>query len=594
MANLFTRLQGSVKAGIDAWKPSSVQFGPSEPLRPQAPLEPIRETDYMVGRNLLQTPRAAESRSVTYAQMRALADGYDVLRTVIEKRKDEMKGLEWAITVKPEYAHLDFDGQVKAATQFFKKPDGEHTFDQWLGMILEDLFVIDAVTIFRRKDRLGRLLSLDPVDGATMLVLVDDRGRIPVDPVFNQATGQWCEPAAYSQIIKGLPRTWYSRKELLYAPYNVRTNGVYGHSHVEDVIITVNIALRRAQSFLEYFRTGNVPYGIMPSPDTWTAEQIIKFQNQFDTLLSGDLGQRSKIQMVPSSGTVQQLQQLTFDALFDEWLARIVCARFGCSPAPYVRMMNRGTAETVEEAATEESLVPMMQHIKNLNDSVLADDLNAHFLEFTWTSGQLHYKLADATMNQNMVEHGAMTIDDWRKLRGQPPLPDGIGAMPMVWTGGGPVPLASVVNGTFQANAGLNSAPSAPNNVPKRPDDFELSLEEPTDERLPSEYQLSLKAQKSELEAWERFTTKRIGRQSVRQFEPHALPAETVKEVTTALTLAPTVEAVKSVFDTARTNLTRRRTPPVGDSLNKLMEEYGKVLAEAKAQAKHAAAGGAE
>ena len=57
-------------------------FGPMQPLPPQAPPEVGgRQFDYPVGYNLAITPRSDEP--ISFAQLRALADGYDLLRTVI-------------------------------------------------------------------------------------------------------------------------------------------------------------------------------------------------------------------------------------------------------------------------------------------------------------------------------------------------------------------------------------------------------------------------------------------------------------------------------------------------------------------------------
>jgi hypothetical protein len=56
-------------------------FGPSQPLAPMAPPEVAgRQFDYPVGYNLTVTPRAEEG--VSFAQLRALADGFDLLRLV--------------------------------------------------------------------------------------------------------------------------------------------------------------------------------------------------------------------------------------------------------------------------------------------------------------------------------------------------------------------------------------------------------------------------------------------------------------------------------------------------------------------------------
>lgn len=574
------RIRTAAKAATNAfWQPTNVSFSPGEPLRPMSPTEPIRREDYQIGRNILTTPRQAEPRDVTYSQMRRLARMHGVLRTLIEKRKDEMKGLEWDIAVKTEFANQGYEAEAKQERKFWQKPDCELTFDQWLGILLEDLFVIDAMTLYKERDRAGRFRSLQVVDGSTILVLVDDRGRVPFPPQM-----------AYEQVIKGYPMTSYIRPvaganpytyeggemkgltigELYYRPYNLASDGVYGFSHVESIIMMVNIALRRDVSFLEWFRSGNVPPGLIPCPPDWTPQQIAEFEDMFNTMLAGDLAARSKLHAVPGGGgNVQMLQQLSFDALFDEWLARVMCARFGCSPAPYVRMMNRATAETIEDAATEESIEPLKQHMKALFDDVIANDREKPYLEFVWTSGQLHYRQADNQMHDTMLKDGAITLDEWRKLKGEPPIPGGIGSKHMVWTGTGPVLLENIVNGNYKPPTDYRLSIGD-----GKPDMPRLSIH-PENEGMDTEspFELAIRSIKAELDAWEKFSVKRVGK-ATRDFEVKAIPQPVAEAIKSSLIGTHTADEVKAVFDTARNNLGRRRTPAIGESLDKLMSDY--------------------
>ena len=71
-------------------------FGPSQPMAPQAPEEVKgRAFDYQPGWNLHMRPRQDEQ--VTFETLRALADSYDLLRLVIETRKDQIAKLDWTI-----------------------------------------------------------------------------------------------------------------------------------------------------------------------------------------------------------------------------------------------------------------------------------------------------------------------------------------------------------------------------------------------------------------------------------------------------------------------------------------------------------------
>src|SRR5271154_1560976 len=74
-------------------------FGPMQPLQPMAPAEVAgRRFDYPVGYNLQYGPRAYEPGG--FADLRALADNCDILRLVIETRKDQIEAQDWDIRPK--------------------------------------------------------------------------------------------------------------------------------------------------------------------------------------------------------------------------------------------------------------------------------------------------------------------------------------------------------------------------------------------------------------------------------------------------------------------------------------------------------------
>ena len=68
-------------------------------MRPSAPPEVTgRRFDYPVAYNLQQRPRAYEA--VDFPTLRALSRGYDILRTVIETRKDQLAQLDRNIVLR--------------------------------------------------------------------------------------------------------------------------------------------------------------------------------------------------------------------------------------------------------------------------------------------------------------------------------------------------------------------------------------------------------------------------------------------------------------------------------------------------------------
>jgi hypothetical protein len=238
--SLVARLTTAARFAISGVAPDT-WFG----LTPLAPPEVKgRQFDYPAGANVNFTPRA--SSAIGFGELRALADSLPLLRAVIETRKDQIAGLSWGF--RPRGTKGGTDSRIAPIMAMFARPDRRHAFDAWLRMLLEEMLVIDAATIYPRLTRDGRLFSLDIIDGATITPLIGDDGRAPEPP----------DPA-YQQVLHGVPAADFSSDELLYLPRNIRAHKLYGMSPVEQIALTINIALRRDIATLDYYRAGSTP-----------------------------------------------------------------------------------------------------------------------------------------------------------------------------------------------------------------------------------------------------------------------------------------------------------------------------------------------
>lgn len=370
--SLVQRVSQGLRYMISGVQPNNF-FGPSQPLAPVAQdASEGRAFDYPVGVNLRVQPRNTEANS--FATMRALADGYDLLRLVIETRKDQIKSFEWEVVPFDKDADADqFVDRIKAASDFFARPDGINTWDDWLSMFVEDLLVIDAVAIYPALNRGGKVMALELVDAATITRKIDASGRTPQPP-----------DVAYQQIIHGIMANDLTRDQLIYMMRNPRTNRLYGFSPVEQIIMTVNIALRRQMSQLEFYTSGNVPEAIAQVPDNWTPKQIADFQLMWDALNEGNTAQRRKMRFVPKlDGIVFPKKDVLKDE-YDEWLARIVCFAFSIPPTAFIKQNNRATGEQAAETAKEEGLMPLMRWISTKMNYILSYHLGYPDLKFKW------------------------------------------------------------------------------------------------------------------------------------------------------------------------------------------------------------------
>lgn len=411
-------------------------FGPLEPIAPAAPADVAgRQWDYMPGFNLALQPR--EGTGVSFGMLRQLAEGYDLLRLVIETRKDQVARMAWAIKPRgTSGGHAD----AQALTAFFRRPDGIHGWADWLRMLLEELFVTDAPALYCRRNRAGRLTGLLPLDGATVKPVIDAWGRTP-QPYADGARTVW--PTAYQQVLKGFPAVNYSTRDLLYRPRNPRVNRAYGLSPVEQIMTTVNIALRRQMFLLDYFTEGNIPDSLIGVPDGWTPDQIASYQKYWDAYFSGEAGRRRRAKFVPGTvaKTFVQTKEPELKNAFDDWLARIVCFAFSVSPQALVSQMNRATAEVQKDLSAEEGFTPILAWVKALIDDVLATEFDAGDLEFAWTPSETIDPQAQEQMLASYTSRGILTLNEARAALGRAPLAAAAADTPMALTGAGYVSL---------------------------------------------------------------------------------------------------------------------------------------------------------
>lgn len=405
-AGLMARLTGMIagaRAGFNgAW------FPPGDPppvIAPDPKAIQGRRFDYPAYANTQFTPRG--STPLSFAQLRRLAEpaegGLDLLRLAIETRKDQMLAQKWEIRGRKKN---DDGGDVarNIETQL-RKPDGSNTFRQWLKMLLEDHFVTDAPAIYYRNTSAGMLLEI--IDGATLTLQIDDKGRTPVPPL-----------TAYEQIIHGAPATEYTTKELGYYMYNPRPNRIYGMSRVEQVVGIVTLALNRQLSVLEYYTSGSVPDMLMGVPDTWTVDQIKDFQTWWDSILSGQTGEKRKARFVPGGMEPHELKPDILKDEFDEWLARIICYAFSLSPQTLVKEVNRATAETAKEQSAEEGLEPTKLWVKDVMDDALLR-MGQAGLEWAWNDEEIQDPKTKAeVVNLYTGSRPIMGYDSARKLVG--------------------------------------------------------------------------------------------------------------------------------------------------------------------------------
>ncbi len=446
------RLGQAVRYAIAGVTPE-VWFSPDQPMIPVAPQAAGRQFDYPVGANLFYTPRGSELTS--FEQLRMLADNCDLVRMAIETRKDQLSGLSWMVgNVDPDKDAPD-DPQTKSVVDILRRPDGLHSWQEWLRMLVEELLVIDAPTIYPRKRKNGEHYAFELLDGALIKPLVDAQGRSPLPP-----------SPAYQQVIKGLPAVDYTRDELLYVPRNPRVHKFYGFSPVEQIILTVNIALRRSVSQLQYFTDGTVPAAFASVPAGWTPQQIEQFQEYWDTLIEGNQARSRQVRWGPDGSKLTMLREAPLQDSFDEWLARIVCFCFSLPPTAFVKQMNRATAQQQQESGLQEGLGPFKGWVKSVMDHLIQDRLGNPQLEFRWQDQAPVDPQIQATVLTSYQKQGNYSVNDVRAKLGEDPINEDWANAYVIITASGATPLEDLIQ---QSKLKTEQAANPPEPVPGAP-----------------------------------------------------------------------------------------------------------------------------
>lgn len=396
---------------------------------------PPRRYAFQQGINQINTP--GRGKVTSFQLLRQLAKNCDIVRICIETRKDQILSQSWDIvpTDKRKEATPAELAKLKAARAFFAKPDRRRKFQTWLRLAIEEILVIDALSIHRQRTRGGELFALRVVDGSTIVPLIDENGDTPLPP-----------RVAYRQIINGqaVEGGDCTTDQLDYCPRSVSTDTPYGMSPTEAILLTVNSMLQRRMFPLSHYAEGNVPAGFMSAPENWTTKQIAEFQTYWDDMLAGNQTMQSRIRIV-GQGMAESYRETVkpdFTTAFDEFLVKLSCAAFGVTPSEigFTADVNKATSSGQENITYRRGVKPLNGFLKEIMDPYLAE-FGLEGWEWQPTGGEPEDKKQQAEVDEIYLRRGIIGADDIRGRMGLQP----IGLGPMIDTPLGPISVEELL-----------------------------------------------------------------------------------------------------------------------------------------------------
>jgi hypothetical protein len=301
------------------------------------------------------------------------------------------------------------------------------------------MLVLDAVAIYPRFTVDGDIYGFDVIEASTIARKIDAQGRTPVPP-----------QVAYQQIIKGLPSRdliapqpkLKNVDQLYYHISNPRPGRIYGFSPVEQLITTINIALRRQVTQLEFYSEGGRPdvYSTLPKEWVTTPEQLGVFQAYWDSLFT-NTAIRRQVRFMPDGSKIETLGHEILKDEYDEWLGRVICWCFGLPPDAIIKQVNRATADRRSDDTQEEGLQPVAEELQDINNFLLSTYCNAVDLEFAYGENVDPDPKVQAEVQDIKIKNGTLLVDEAREEDGREPR--GIGKDHWI-TPMGPVPIDEI------------------------------------------------------------------------------------------------------------------------------------------------------
>lgn len=396
-------------------------YAPGAPLMTVPELESPegpRGWQYPVGTNISSLPRSTESTS--YSQLRNLALLYEGIQLCETVYFDILSRLVPVLHFKPNVVPIGESGEepkwrkiIDPAEQFLRYPDGEHTLHAWLTASARDVLELGWSSIYKQRDRAGRIMSLDLIDAATIKPLVDQRGRRPHAPF-----------PAYAQYLYGVPAGRYLADEICMIQESARSDSVYPLSRVERIIMRINMALRKESLDLSRFTDGSIPEGMI-FPDShlnWNPAQIEDYERVFNGLLAGNDRYRVRVKFGPPGAKFVNTRPSDPMMEFDSYLLNVCVAVFGLTmdEIAMTQDSNRSVGQTQQDVIYRRVIEPLANRYAQFLTEVIQQTFDDRLI-VTWGGiEEIQDQLVKAQMLNLAVQAGALAPNRMAEMLGFP------------------------------------------------------------------------------------------------------------------------------------------------------------------------------
>jgi hypothetical protein len=188
--------------------------------------------------------------------------------------------------------------------------------------------------------------------------------------------------------------------------------------------------------------------------------------------LSGQLGERRKIKMIPAMSGDGKMQVIfpkadagDLKTQLDEWLARIICFTLGLNPQAFVKSMNRATSEQAQDTAEAEGQQPVINWFEDVCNECIRRLGYGDDYEFAFRVRREQDGLKQMQIDVGYLAKGVWTVNDVLRDLGMDIVDEDWADSHYIDTPTGAIPFPMVEEMT-QANIDKIKQPPAPKAAP--------------------------------------------------------------------------------------------------------------------------------
>lgn len=385
-----------------SWMTST--YAPGFPITPfvsPKETETPREIDYPISVNASLQPRTGYGL-MSFADLKTVYEMMTEVRMPVQMSIRQLTGfLPHLVDDEGNEADDDHPYQWLCVS-----PDRESPFDVWLTRFMKSSDIFDAGCFYIQQDG-DDVKALRYLDGSTMFIIIDEKGRVPqpkaFDPSvtkrqsyveklmkFNRANPGYLKSRmtksddgeamvltpAFAQVIKGTPFAWYTADEIWYKPRSRRYDAPYGETFIEQAFSWIMIIANITGFELAHYREGNMPEGWWETPDGWSLDRIEAFELSNNLRMSSGPAERMRGRFYPKGMIWHETKKADFPKELYQRAFNNLVMTFGYPPSEFGEMTGKGLGgkdlgDLLQDKSFRDAIVPRKTYIEGALNNVL-------------------------------------------------------------------------------------------------------------------------------------------------------------------------------------------------------------------------------